>query len=79
MLERRFDFNKMYGKIVRYYLEKKHYTKEKANLIAQQVVQRELKQRTCRNSGCGHLLHDHLRNNEVCLVSKCECAKFIRA
>jgi hypothetical protein len=78
MLEKRFDFNKLYGRIVRYYLEKKHYTKEKANLIAQKVVQKELIQRTCKNSDCGHLLHDHLRNNEICLVSQCGCEKFVK-
>jgi len=49
MLESRFDFNKLYGRIVRYYLEKKHYPKEVANQIAQKIVQREIKQRTCAN------------------------------
>ena len=78
MLEKRFDINKLYGRIVRYYLDKKHYTKEAANQIAQKVVQREIRQRTCANSGCGHLLHDHLRNYESCLVSRCGCERFSR-
>lgn len=79
MIEKNFDFDKLYGKIVRYYRDKKNYPKEKANLIAQKVVQRELKQRTCQNSGCGHLLYDHIRNYESCLVNKCTCRKFVKA
>ncbi|MEM2160249.1 MAG: hypothetical protein QXN55_04770 [Candidatus Nitrosotenuis sp.] len=79
MIEKRFDFNRLYGKIVRYYRDKKHYTKEAANQIAQRVVQKEIWQRTCKNSGCGHLLHDHLRNYEACLVNQCGCEKFSRA
>jgi predicted RNA-binding Zn ribbon-like protein len=79
MIERGFDFNKLYGRVVRYYLSKRHYTKEKANLIAQKVVQKELNLRTCQNSKCGHLLYDHMRNYESCLVDKCECGKFLKA
>jgi len=79
MIERKFDFNRLYGRIVRYYLDKKHYTKEKANQIAQRVVQKEIGIRTCRNSGCGHLLHDHLRNYESCLVNRCACERFVKA
>jgi predicted RNA-binding Zn ribbon-like protein len=79
MIERGFDFNKLYGRVVRYYLSKRHYTKEKANLIAQKVVQKELNRRTCQNSKCGHLLYDHMRNYESCLVDKCECGKFLKA
>ena len=78
MLEKKFDFNRLYGKIVRYYLEKKHYTKETANLIAQKVVQKEIKMRTCTDAQCGHLLHDHLRNYDSCLVGQCNCKNFKR-
>ena len=78
MIERSFDFNRLYGKIVKYYLSKRHYTKEKANLIAQRVVQKELDLRTCKNSKCGHLLYDHMRNYESCLIDKCECEKFVK-
>ncbi|MBM3904848.1 MAG: hypothetical protein FJ357_06910 [Thaumarchaeota archaeon] len=78
MLEKRFDFNKLYARIVRYYLDKKHYTKETANQIAQKVIQKEIRQRTCANIQCGHLLHDHLRNYESCLISRCNCEKFSR-
>jgi predicted RNA-binding Zn ribbon-like protein len=79
MIEKNFDFNKLYARVVKYYLDKKHYTKEKANLIAQKVVLRERKRRTCQNSGCGHMLYDHLRNYESCLVDKCTCEKFYNA
>ncbi|MBM3905683.1 MAG: hypothetical protein FJ354_03230 [Thaumarchaeota archaeon] len=79
MLEKKFDFNKLYARVVRYYLDSKHYTKEAANQIAQKVVQKELRQRTCGNAKCGHLLHEHLRNYESCLVSKCSCERFSRA
>jgi hypothetical protein len=79
MIEKSFDFNKLYGKIVRYYLDKKNYTKEKANFIAQKVVMREKMMRTCQNSRCGHLLYDHLRNYESCLVDDCQCSKFVKA
>lgn len=78
MIESRFDFNKLYGRLVRYYLDKKHYPKELANQIAQKIVLKEIKLRTCNNFTCGHLMHDHLRNYESCLVSKCECQKFTR-
>jgi predicted RNA-binding Zn ribbon-like protein len=76
MIEKNFDFNKLYSRIVKYYLDKKHYTKEKANFIAQSVVRKEKKLRTCQNPGCSHLIYDHLRNYESCLVDKCVCEKF---
>jgi predicted RNA-binding Zn ribbon-like protein len=78
MIEKNFDFNKLYGRIVKYYLEQKHYTKEKANFIAQKVVLKEKRVRTCQNTGCGHLLYDHLRNYESCLIDKCGCRKFVK-
>ncbi|MGQ0772385.1 MAG: hypothetical protein ACT4NT_06415 [Nitrososphaerota archaeon] len=78
MIEKNFDFNRLYGRIVKYYLSKRHYTKEKANLIAQRVVQKELSLRTCHNSKCGHLLYDHIRNYESCLIEKCGCEKFVK-
>jgi hypothetical protein len=79
MIEKGFDFNRLYGKVVKYYLQKKHYPKEKANLIAQKVVQKEMSLRTCQNSKCHHLLYDHLRNYESCLIDKCECGGFVKA
>ncbi|HXW02095.1 MAG TPA: hypothetical protein VD828_01820 [Candidatus Nitrosotenuis sp.] len=78
MIEKNFDFTKLYGRVVKYYLDKKHYTKEKANFIAQKVVQREKKMRTCQNSRCGHLLYDHMRNYESCLIDECTCREFVK-
>lgn len=77
MIERGFDFNRLYGRIVRYYLDKRKYSKERANVIAQKVVQREKRLRTCQK--CTHLLYDHLRNYESCLVEKCDCPRFEKA
>ena len=79
MIEKDFDFNRLYDKVLKYYLKKRRYTKEQANLIAQKVVQKELNLRTCKNIKCGHLLYDHLRNFESCLIDRCECEKFIKA
>ncbi|WP_268542446.1 hypothetical protein [Candidatus Nitrosotenuis cloacae] len=76
MIERGFDFTKLYGRIVRYYLDKRRYSKERANEIAQKVVQRERRIRTCQK--CAHLTYDHLRNYESCLVGECDCQKFER-
>lgn len=78
MLEKQFDANILYNKIVHHYMDKKGFTKQKANAIAQAVVKREIERRICKNSDCGHFLHDHLRNSEACLVSDCRCGKFTR-
>ncbi|MEM3143983.1 MAG: hypothetical protein QXW91_05090 [Candidatus Nitrosotenuis sp.] len=76
MIEKNFDFDRLYKRIVRYYLGKRHFTKEKANLIAQKVIQKEIYLRTCKNARCSHLLYDHLRNYESCLVDRCTCKKY---
>ncbi|CAE6500505.1 MAG: hypothetical protein QXE84_07915 [Candidatus Nitrosotenuis sp.] len=78
MIEKGFDFGRLYRKIVRYYITKHHYTKEKANMIAQSVVRKEMRLRTCQNSDCSHLLYDHLRNYQSCLVGDCKCQRFQR-
>ena len=76
MLEKEFSQDVLYNKIVHYYIDKKGYDKGKANAIAQSVVQREIRKRTCRTPGCGHLSHDHIRNTGTCLVSDCACRSF---
>ena len=76
MIEKYFDVNGLYGRILRYYVAKRHYSKEEANLIAQKIVQRERERRMCKNSGCRHLLNDHVRNHDSCLVGSCTCEKF---
>ncbi len=59
-------------------MDKKGYTKEKANEIAQAVVQKEAQRRICKNEKCKHYSHDHIRNVETCLVTECDCHKFIK-
>lgn len=78
MLEKQFDANVLYNRIVHYYIDKKGFTKDKANSIAQAVVRRESERRICKNKDCKHFLHDHIRNSEICLVPYCRCSRFTR-
>ena len=78
MLEKQFDADVLYNRIVHFYMDKKGYTKEKANDIAQSVVQKEAQRRICKNEKCKHYSHDHIRNAETCLVAECDCHKFIK-
>jgi hypothetical protein len=59
-------------------MDKKGYSKEKANSIAQAIVTRESQRRICKNNKCKHFSHDHIRNSETCLVSNCECTRFTK-
>ena len=77
MMSHTFDPNELYNRVVHYYIDKKGYTKEKANQIAQRVVQREKSRRTCKNVKCGHLMDDHIRTKETCLVLDCDCRGFV--
>lgn len=78
MIEKEFSPDVTYGRIVRYYMDKKGYGKTRANAIAQHVVKKETEIRICKNQSCGHFLHDHIRNTGVCLVPNCTCDKFTR-
>jgi hypothetical protein len=78
MIEKYFDVDRLYGRILRYYVAKRHYSKEDANSIAQKIVQKERNRRTCKNTHCKHLLNDHVRNYDSCLVESCVCEKFTR-
>ena len=78
MIEKSFNPDKLYNRVVHYYIDKKRYTKEKANEIAQRVVKRELSRRVCKNSSCGHSLDDHIRNSGTCLILECECGSFVK-
>ncbi|MDH5431132.1 MAG: hypothetical protein OEW78_04530 [Nitrosopumilus sp.] len=78
MLEKQFKPEMLYNRVVHFYIDKKGYTKEKANEIAQLVVQKEAQRRICKNEKCKHFSHDHIRNVEICLVEKCECNKFAK-
>ncbi|QDI89451.1 hypothetical protein Nisw_07900 [Candidatus Nitrosopumilus sp. SW] len=78
MLEKQFNPDVLYNRIVHFYIDKKGYTKEKANEIAQLVVQKEAQRRICKNDQCKHFSHDHIRNSETCLVADCDCHGFVK-
>ena len=76
MLEKQFNPDLLYNRVVHFYMDKKGYTKDQANQIAQSVVNREAQRRMCKNEKCKHFSHDHIRNAETCLVESCDCDKF---
>ena len=76
MLEKQFNPELLYNKVVHFYMDKKGFSKDKANQIAQSVVEREAQRRICKNDECKHFSHDHIRNTETCLVENCDCDKF---
>ncbi|MDE1727163.1 MAG: hypothetical protein KGH89_07885 [Thaumarchaeota archaeon] len=76
-MSNKFDPNELYNRVVHYYIDKKKYSKEKANQIAQRVVQREKTRHTCKNENCGHLMEDHIRTKETCMVLDCDCRQFV--
>lgn len=78
MLEKQFNPNLLYNRIVHFYIDKKGYTKDQANEIAQKVVQKESQRRICKNEKCKHFSHDHIRNTETCLAADCECTQFTK-
>ena len=78
MIEKEFNPDVLYSKIVHYYMDKKGYGKTKANTIAQYVVKKETERRICKRHGCGHFMHDHIRNTGVCLAPKCTCDRFTK-
>ena len=58
MLEKQFKPDLLYNKVVHYYMDKKGYSKEQANQIAQSVVEREAQRRICKNEICKHFSHE---------------------
>ncbi len=76
MIEKRFDAEMLYSRIVHYYVDKRGYSRDKANAIAQGIIEREAMRRECKDVRCGHSMNDHIRNAETCLVVKCECRRF---
>ena len=68
----------LYNRVVHFYIDKKGFSKEKANEIAQTVVQKEAIRRICKNEKCKHFSHDHIRNAETCLVDNCGCNEFTK-
>jgi hypothetical protein len=77
MLGQKFDPNALYNRIVHYYIDKKSYSKESANEIAQTIVQRELLRRICKNIKCKHTMDEHVRAKETCLILNCDCSHFV--
>ena len=76
MDEKNFDPDILYNKIVHFYMDKKNFSKDQANTIAQTIIKREINRRKCKNSFCGHSDSDHIKNIETCLVLDCDCKKF---
>jgi hypothetical protein len=68
----------LYNRVVHFYIDKKGFSKDKANEIAQTVVQKESIRRICKNEKCKHFSHDHIRNAETCLVENCGCNEFTK-
>jgi len=68
----------LYNRVVHFYIDKKGFSKDKANKIAQTVVQKESLRRICKNEKCKHFSHDHIRNAETCLVDNCGCNEFTK-
>ena len=77
MLGQKFDPNALYNRIVHYYIDKKSYSKESANEIAQTIVQREILRRICKNIKCKHSMDEHIRSQETCLILNCDCRHFV--
>ena len=78
LLEKPFKPDLLYNTVVHFYIDKKGFSKDKANAIAQAVVKKETERRICKNEMCRHLAHDHIRNAEICLVNDCECTKYVK-
>ena len=78
MLEKQFNHDLLYNGIVHFYIDKKSYSKEKANFIAQTIVRKETQKRICKNKLCRHFTHNHIRNSEICLVVDCKCNQFAK-
>jgi hypothetical protein len=78
LLEKQFNHNLLYNGIVHFYIDKKSYSKEKANFIAQVIVKKEAQKRICKNKTCMHFTHNHIRNAETCLVVDCKCNQFTK-
>jgi hypothetical protein len=77
-LEKSFNPDLLYNHIVHYYIDKKGYSKEDANEIAQRVIKRESQRRICKDSRCRHMSHKHIRNEGTCFMLHCLCTKFVK-
>ena len=70
------ETDKLWSQIVHYYIDKKGYSKEDANKIAQRVITREANRIICQNSKCVNLIDEHIDKKNQCLVSTCNCKIF---
>ena len=68
--------DKLWSQIVHYYIDKKGYTKENANKIAQRIIIRERNRKICNNNSCNHLVDEHINKKDQCLITTCNCKKF---
>lgn len=75
MVERPFNAEKLYNDVVHFYIDKKRYSAEQANRIAQIVVTRAIRRRTCQT--CNHMKHHHLSDKGTCLYVGCRCTSFV--
>ena len=78
LFEKQFNPNFVYNGIVHFYMDKKGYSKEKANQVAQAIVKREIQRRICKNELCKHFSYDHIKNDKICLVVNCSCREFTK-
>ena len=72
------QIDKLWNEIVHYYIDKKGYSKEDANKIAERVITREINRKICQNASCNHLVDEHIDKKEQCLVSTCTCKQFLK-
>ena len=77
-LEKTFNPDLLYNHLVHYYIDKKGYSKEEANEIAQKVITRESQRRICKDSRCSHMSHNHMKDHGTCFVLRCPCTKFVK-
>jgi len=77
-LKKPFNPDVLYNHIVHYYIDKKGVSKVDANKIAQSVITRELERYVCKDSRCGHLSYDHIKNQNTCTIIDCQCGKFVK-
>ena len=68
--------DKLWSQIVHYYIDKKGYSKEDANAIAQRIITREINRKICHNDSCGHLVDEHIERKNQWLISTCNCKEF---
>ena len=69
--------DKIWNQVVHYYIDKKGYSKEDANKIAQRIVTREISRKICQNVSCNHLVDEHIGKKGNCLISTCICKEFL--